>query len=133
MKKNNCALRRYYREIRSFLPVSCKQKNRVIADLRNSVEAYLDANPEADMQEIQTHFGTPNSIAAAYVDNADTADLLRDLRIRKRIVAIVVAGVLLVVLAIVATLSLELRSHFKIVNGSATETVTDNGSTEIIP
>ena len=94
---------------------------------------YLDANPEADMQAIQAHFGTPNSIAATYVDNADTADLLRDLRIRKKIVAIVVAGVLLVVLAIVATLSLELRSHFVIVNGSTTESITQNEKPVPIP
>lgn len=131
MKKNNCALRRYYREIRSFLPVSCKQKNKVIADLQGSIEAYLDANPEADMQAIQAHFGTPNSIAAAYVDNADTADLLRDLRIRKKIVAIVIAGVLVIVLTVTATLALELADYHNHMGGSITETVTQNE--EIVP
>ena len=133
MKKNNCALRRYYREIRSFLPVSRKQKNKVIADLQGSIDAYLDANPEADMQAIQAHFGTPNSIAAAYVDNADTADLLRDLRVRKKILAAVFAGVLVVVLILTAVVVREVVKYDAEIGGSITESIKDNGSTEIVP
>lgn len=47
----------------------------------------------------QAHFGDPETIAAAYVDEMGTDVLLRDLRIRRKIVS-VVAGVMVAILAI---------------------------------
>ena len=133
MQKNSNALKRYYREIRSWLPVSSRQKDKIVGDLSSSIDAYLDTHPEADLQEIQAHFGTPSSIAAAYVDNTDTATLLRDLRIRKRIVTAVVACVLVIILLVLGTLALELTDYSNAVDGFVKEMVTDNGATEIIP
>ena len=129
MQKDSNALKRYYREIRSWLPVSSRQKDKIVGDLSSSIDAYLDTHPEADLQEIQAHFGNPSSIASAYVDNANTVDLLRGLRIRKRIVTAVVAGVLVIILLVIGTLALELTDHFKTANGSITETVTQNEET----
>ena len=132
MMKNSSALKRYYREIRSWLPVSSGQKNKIVGDLSSSIDAYLDTHPEADLQEIQAHFGNPSSIASAYVDNADTVDLLRDLRIRKRTVFAVVVGVLTALFLVISTLALEVTKFHDIVNGGITETITDNSVTEII-
>ena len=133
MMKNSSALKRYYREIRSWLPVSSRQKNKIVGDLSSSIDAYLDTHPEADLQEIQAHFGNPSSIASAYVDNANTADLLRGLRIRKRIVTAVVVGVLVIILLVLGTLAFELTDYSNAVDGFVKEIVTDNGATEIIP
>lgn len=93
------SLNRYYRQIKSWLPCSRKLKNALITRLKESVRAYLDANPEADFVQVQAHFGAPETIATAYVEEMGTDKLLRDLRIRRKVVAMV-AGTMAVVLAL---------------------------------
>ena len=87
MKKIKWQLRRYYWEVKSFLPCSRKLKKRCIADLKANVEGFLEQNPQAGFAAIQERFGTPRQIAAAFVEEADTEQLLRRLRIRRWVVA----------------------------------------------
>lgn len=92
-------LNRYYREVRSWLPCSRKLKESIMSRLQENVRDYLEEHPDADAARIRAHFGEPQTIAAAYVDELGTDVLLRDLRIRRRIVSIV-AGVMAAILAL---------------------------------
>ena len=103
MKKMKWQLFRYYWKVKSFLPCSHKLKKRCICDLKADVEEFLEQNPQADFAAVQDRFGSPRQIAAAFVDEADTEQLLRRLRIRRLIVtatsvvtvaALIVLGVL---------------------------------------
>lgn len=91
-------IRRYCRQVRSWLPCSCKEKKEILEKIGISIADYRDQNPGADFPAIEAHFGTPQAIAASYVDMMDTAELLRKLRIRRRITAIVLilAAIILV-------------------------------------
>lgn len=93
------SLNRYYRQIKSWLPCSHKLKNALISRLKESIQAYLDANPEADFDRVQARFGAPETIATAYVEEMGTDKLLRDLRIRRKAVTLV-AGTMAVVLSL---------------------------------
>lgn len=93
------SLNRYYRQIKSWLPCSRGLKNALIFRLKDSIQSYLEANPEADFSRIQARFGAPETIATAYVEEMGTDKLLRDLRIRRKIVAMV-AGTMAIVLAL---------------------------------
>lgn len=97
MKINDPALKRYYKAINSWLPCSRKLRKQIIGQIQNCVEAYLEQNPDADITQLKNHFGDPQTIAATYVENTGTAEILKDLRIRRRIVRIV-AGVMAVML-----------------------------------
>lgn len=98
MKNREAALRRYYRTIRSYLPCTAKQKKRILDEIRERVNAYLEEYPEAGFAQIEARFGTPQTIAAAYVDDMDTPELLNVLRIRRKIVTAVASGVIAVIL-----------------------------------
>ena len=87
----------YYREIRSWLPCSGKQKDLILSRFRDSVQAYLEDHPTADFAQIRRRFGNPDEIAGSYVEEMGTLELLRIMRIRRRIVAIV-AGTAAVIL-----------------------------------
>lgn len=80
------ALKRYYCTIRSFLPCSQKLKKRILDEIQNSVNGYLKDHPEANISEIEARFGEPKNIAAAYVDDMNTPELLHTLRVRRRII-----------------------------------------------
>lgn len=81
-------LNRYYREVRSWLPCSRKLKDSIMSRLQENVRDYLEEHPDADTAQIRAHFGAPETIAAAYVDEMGTDVLLRDLRIRRKIVSL---------------------------------------------
>ena len=97
MKVNDPALKSYYKAIYSWLPCSRNLKKQIIEQIQNCIEEYLEQNPDTNITQLKNHFGDPQTIAATYVENIGTAEILKDLRVRKRIVRIV-ASVMVAVL-----------------------------------
>ena len=85
MSKHNQELVRYYKDIKRWLPCSHMHKKRMLGDIQQTVSGYLAEHPEADMQAIVQHFGTPHQIASTYIDEMDTQDLLQHLRQNRKI------------------------------------------------
>lgn len=108
MTANDRELRRYYRVIRSWLPCTRKLKKRIIGQLRSRVQDHLAQKPDTDISQLQAEFGTPQMIAAAYVENSGTEEILRGLRARRRIAAIVMTAVTVVLLSWAAVVTWEI-------------------------
>lgn len=94
---NVCAAKRYIRTISDALSCSGKTKKRIVSQIRDSVDDYMLQNPDADFEMIQTHFGTPQEIAASYVDEQDASRLLKKMSIKKKVL-VIVAGVMATIL-----------------------------------
>lgn len=92
-------LESYYREISAWLPCGGRLKRKIMCRIRSNVAAYLEENPDANMEEIEHRFGAPKEIAAAFVSDLDAGELLTALRVRRRIVAAVLAAVMFVVVS----------------------------------
>lgn len=92
-------IRRYVRAVSTFLPCSGKRKKPWLADLRAQAESYVAEG--GDAAALEQRFGTPQQMAFSYVDEMPTADLLAELHIRRRLVA-VTAITLAAALAILA-------------------------------
>ena len=97
MRKRNRAARRYLRNVKDWLPCSGKLKREIMARIKNVLDDYLAEHSDADFSELSHRFGLPKQIAATYVEDMDTEELLRNLRIRRRIVGIVTCTALIVV------------------------------------
>lgn len=97
MNSRDSALRRYYQTIRSYLPCSGKLKKQILMEIRTNISHYLEKFPEAEFSQIEARFGSPQSIAAAYVDDMDTQELLHALRIRRKITTMLIAALLAIV------------------------------------
>ena len=95
MGSNDPALKRYFRSISDELPCSRKMKKQVISQIRNSIVDYLQENPNIDFTAVQSHFGTPQEIAASYVDDQDASALLRKMSIKKKVLVIVAGAVVI--------------------------------------
>lgn len=85
-------IRRYCRAVGSYLPCSRRQKRQILWDLRQRLAEYCGEHPNG--ATLEENFGTPQQVAAGYVDDMDTTELLHALRYRRRVITIVVAGVL---------------------------------------
>lgn len=117
MKERNRQLKKYYRSVRSWLPCSRKLKNRILGQIGENISAYLEDHPSAAFADIQQRFGGPQQIAAAYVEEMDSAELLRDLRVHNRIVRIVIACAAAVIVIWGASVTVAVIEHKNAVNG----------------
>ena len=98
MNTRDKEIRDYYRQIERCLPGSAKAKKRIMDSIRQSVGSYLEENPKADMAAVQSHFGTPNSIAASYVEQMDTEEVIKKFDIKKTVIGIVCGALFLALL-----------------------------------
>ena len=98
-REQNWYIRRYVRAVSTFLPCSGKRKKPWLADLRAQAESYVAEG--GDAAALEQRFGTPQQMAFSYVDEMPTADLLAEMHIRRRLVA-VTAIALAAALAILA-------------------------------
>lgn len=117
MGKHNGARRRYLWEISGWLPCSGKLKRGILDRIENTVLEYLIENPEASYEDLTERFGVPQQIAATYVEEMGTNELLRDLRIRRRIVRAVTAAALSVVILWAGLVIASYVDHRRDVNG----------------
>lgn len=107
---------RYVRAVSACLPCSGVQKKQIKKALRQRLEEYY-ADHADDIAAIEETFGAPDVIAAAYVDDMDTAELLRALRYRRRLVTTLVSGVLAALVLFAAALCVQLYDYRQAING----------------
>jgi len=89
-------LKKYYRQIRTWFPGG-RIKKELMKQIKISVQEYINNNPGISFSAVQAHFGSPQLIAAAFVSEMEPEELLRNLRVRRRIIAIIVCAVILMV------------------------------------
>lgn len=124
MNKNKARLK-YLSRTRRYLPCSGAVKNQIMEQITENVDGYLAEEPEARYVQIVGRFGKPEAVAAAYVENMDTAEILRAMQIRQRIVAIVagaMAALLLICAVGIAALFIHVNRDF---GGTDTITIRD--------
>ena len=93
----DAALKRYYRSIRKDIPCSYKMEKKIMHQIQDSVGLFLEQNPDADFDAVQLHFGEPQTIAMSYIEDQDAPELLRKMRIKRKVIAIVVGTMALIV------------------------------------
>lgn len=111
-------LRRYYRQIRSWLPCGGKVKRTLMTNITATIEGYIEENPDIDFTAVQMQFGTPQEIASAFVDEMDTEDLLDKLRMRKKLVTIVTTTTIAIVILWAAVVTLAYLDYLNQLHGS---------------
>ena len=124
---NNKNARRYRRKVLSLLPCTRLQKQKIISQFDASLSGYIQSSPDANFIDLEDHFGSPEAIAASYVENAGTADILQALRIRKRIVLTVSLAFAVLLISWAAVVTWSMVKFNNAVNGYSIE------STQTLP
>ena len=71
----NVHLLRYLWEVREELPGNRRQKKQILSRVESSVRDFVTENPHADYAAITQRFGTPQQIAASYIEEMSTAGI----------------------------------------------------------
>lgn len=85
-------LKTYYRDVQKALPCSACQRRKLMQDIRCAVSGYLQEHPEADIETVTAHFGTPQQIAETYLAEMPPQKLQDQLKIKKWIIGIIAAA-----------------------------------------
>ena len=117
------AAKKYCRSIRNLLPYAAKKRKFVLSKIEGNISAYLDENPSATLTDLEMRFGTPTQVAAAYVEEMGTQELLKYLRIRKRIFAIISSVVALALIIWAAYVTVAFVDNQKSDDGYYEETI----------
>lgn len=118
MKKQ---LKSYFKEIKKNLPCYNKTMKKMLGDLKEAVDAFVQENSITDFTQIEQHFGTAQDIAKEFTVGVDSA-YIKSYKFKKRVTAIVLS-VLAAILVIVASLAIY------IVISSEINTVSTEGTT----
>ena len=81
---NKRTLDRYFRILRKNLLCANKEKKRILSDLRINAENWIESHPEGDEQAFLDAFGTPEDIAASYMEEMGYTDVSKKILLRKR-------------------------------------------------
>lgn len=128
MQSKNSDLRRYYREVRGWLPCSRKLKRRIIEKIDSVISV---SEEELYYGQIIERYGTPQQIAAAYVDEMGTEELLNDLRIKRKIVRVISASCVIVLVMWLGCIAAALVNDYHADNGYIERIVTTDKITSV--
>jgi hypothetical protein len=95
MNAQDKEIKDYYRQIERSLPGSAKAKKHIMDSIQQSVSNYLEEKPLTELAEIRSHFGTPQQIANAYVEQLDTEEVIKKFDIKKTAICVVCGTLLL--------------------------------------
>lgn len=124
MEKLNSAGKRYLWEIRKEIPCPAKRKRRILVQIRGILGEYLAQNPDADYAAITARLGSPQQIAASYVDDMGTGELLRGLTIRRKILRRVSIAVAIMVALWVGVVAVSYANHIRFTDGYYIDDIT---------
>ena len=131
-RKQSWYIKKYVCAVSSFLPCSGKTKKPWLDAIRAQAEDYIAQG--GDPAALAERFGTPQQVAAAYVDEMPTAELLAELHIRRRVVTTVVLAVVAALAVYAGVLLLQLHTIHQDLSGWSENIVTayeDYENTEI--
>lgn len=141
MRMCNSAAKRYLRELRNSLPCGRKERKRVLEGIRQSIENKEATDGPDTYEALVSRYGSPDEIASAYFSEKSTGELIRELRIGNRVLAILLSAVVIALLLrlgwwIASYVSLMDEFPIYIVEGAPTvierTEIGDNGETIVI-
>ena len=90
----------YFREIKALLLCSKEQKDELLLGLKSDVEDFIEEHPDATLQDLKDHFGTPESIADSYQSTVGESEIRKKFHYSRRMAYIVSAAVSVLFLVI---------------------------------
>ena len=98
MRMCNSAAKRYLRELRNSLPCGRKERKRVLEGIRQSIEGKEAPDGPDTYEALVSRYGSPDEIASSYFSEKSTGELIRELRVGNRVLAILLSAVVIALL-----------------------------------
>lgn len=123
---------KYIHDIKLLMPISTAESRRYLADVRSSIDNYLEQNSDAGIQDIYDEFGTPSDVAIDYIRSMDSNDLIRKLSSARMVRALIATVIIAVLLALAVFIGFRYKYYLDAKNSIITkeETIIEYGEDE---
>ena len=121
--------KKYYRKIRNSLMCNMKLKNKILGNIRNDVEEYLEQNPNSSFEDITEQFGSPETIAEEFAISSNV-DYTKKSKIHRILKLSFLTLLLLAFIFTIATSIVIIGNNKRTAGYYYEETVTDLGIVE---
>lgn len=82
------------------LPLYKQPEKLLIRELSDSIDAYVDEHPNANIEDIKQHFGSPVEIAQGYINTLDIETLINRISVRKMLRWIIIISLITAVIGL---------------------------------
>lgn len=79
-------LRHYYKTVRRLIPDGYPNKNDILRTIRQNIENYFAESPNASFDDMVQEFGTPQDVAAAFLNELPDTEIAGSLCKKKRMI-----------------------------------------------
>lgn len=121
-------IKKYLRSVKHAAGCPPSRKAEILKHLENDILLYADENDVEDISEIVEKFGSPEEIAKSFIEESDLKAVSHSLKANRRIVAAILAVVLVVGLIVIAINAYNLWRAEQYSNGYFVETIIDSSS-----
>lgn len=84
-KQLNKEVNRYFRQIRTFLPIYRKEEYLFLKQFKQSVRAYAEETPDRTIEDVIGEYGDPQTVAYNYLEGLEPEDLCKKVSLRRYI------------------------------------------------
>lgn len=78
-------LKQYFKQIKLLLPLRRKKEKQFLKEFQENIADFVDLNPDCSLDDIYSHFGRPQDVVRDYLSTMDSADLCKQVCVRKRV------------------------------------------------
>lgn len=110
-------IKKYCREVSRALPCSRDLKRKITDQITQSIQEFLNENPNAAYADIEAEFGSPMQIASAYLDEVDHEKLTSELKLKQRVVRIFAIAMTIALLMFAVMLAIVVQDDYSSDNG----------------
>lgn len=100
---NSKTIQQYCKAVKKELSCPGKIKKDLIIRLTPDLEMFAEENPNASLEDISAHFGSPKEVAESYLASLDEEELKKRINKAKRIWITVIAVCAAILLLFIAT------------------------------
>lgn len=92
MKKTlTSQLKRYYKQINSYIPKKYPHRKEIIASIHQDISSYVSEHPDISYEDIIKHFGTPEEMTLSFAESLSLDDIILTSRKQHKIHVILIS------------------------------------------
>lgn len=92
MKKTlTSQLKRYYKQINSYIPKKYPHRKEIIASIHQDISSYVSEHPDISYEDIIKHFGTPEEMTLSFAESLSLDDIISTSRKQHKIHVILIS------------------------------------------
>lgn len=129
-KKLTSNLKRYYKQINSYIPRKYPHRKEIISSIHEDISSYVLEHPDISYEDIIEHFGTPEEMTLSFAESLSLEDIVSTSHKQRRIHVIFIS-IVIVFLCVLTTLIFYFYLVIKSSPVSIDETITIYEETDV--